>query len=819
VAATLPGPPLPTLPDSLLTRLLLYALVVAAAEVHRVATEHTGPVLEPIVADASQPTQLEDDASAMTEPELTSGGPAVDMYNQVQSAFYLLFELREPTLERTMRATLDAAAYRIDPWITAYATRRLERQTAATHQYRLGAYGWVDAPRPGTPGPTQGGLLHAPSEQQAAVAAILRDRAIHDVEPGRWQMNLESSTIRLAEQVAEEVRLGAHISEALGRAVERAVGTPATVETLRAQYPIRKEHAGRRVCDGQAVLAADVATLPLTAQQRAALEPLRQALDSYSDLLVADAVQHVVASRGDVAGAAMDAAAGLAGPPDLEVISTRRTGRAVNTNVIFALPPTAAPPVTIDTSPATVADPAVAAFLTTVLGHQRTAPWTWPVLQPGKVTRNVVLAELDLTPIDTVVLSEEALAQLVLEAAAPGSILNTRWPVTRPDGTVQIVQLSDLDLEPQQIALMTDDELTRLLRARGPTGSVVGPSEAPSGLQQQRRARRIIDVLGSQPAVPGDLLDTGAQPRDDAVRSELHTRYQQLHQLADIVLATLQSAMTPADAIKALRLAARWGITPAGDVGDTPLDRVVRAHAALTARKAAAPSGAALDKLTAQQLAAAIAELAAPEGQLAVLSRIDLRNWPTPLAEAPALNGEWLTLNAAVRMPVARLEAFQLDAELEHLWPALSVWSNRPNDPWQLAAPVSANGTPLASRMIAVFGPAGAVPVPGATDATVAVALLDSWGETIPDPQQATTAAFGFDAPAARAPQAILIAVGPDPTAPLTPETLLDIVAETRELARARMATPAELHQLDVALPLMMLPAMGNTAVVLKPQP
>ena len=43
--------------------------------------------------------------------------------------------------------------------------------------------------------------------------------------------------------------------------------------------------------------------------------------------------------------------------------------------------------------------------------------------------------------------------------------------------------------------------------------------------------------------------------------------------------------------------------------------------------------------------------------------------------------------------------------------------------------------------------------------------------------------------------------------------------AETRELARARMATPAELHQFDAALPLMMLPAMGNTAVVLTPKP
>src|SRR5215212_1036613 len=129
------------------------------------------------------------------------------------------------------------------------------------------------------------------------------------------------------------------------------------------------------------------------------LEPLRRALDTYGDLLVAEAVYHVVSGRGEVAGAAMDAAAGLSTPPDLEVISTRRTGRGVNTNVVVALPMATSPPVAFDTSPGEMADPAVAAFLKAVLGQPDAPPWRWQVLLPDGTTRVALLSDLGLVPI------------------------------------------------------------------------------------------------------------------------------------------------------------------------------------------------------------------------------------------------------------------------------------------------------------------------------------------------------------------------------------------------------------------------------------
>ena len=77
----------------------------------------------------------------------------------------------------------------------------------------------------------------------------------------------------------------------------------------------------------------------------------------------------------------------------------------------------------------------------------------------------------------------------------------------------------------------------------------------------------------------------------------------------------------------------------------------------------------------------------------------------------------------------------------------------------------------------------------------LAVVSLDRFEEVVPDAEQALGAAFGFNAPKARAQQAILLAVPPDPAAELDHGTLVAVLAETRELARARMARPVDLDE------------------------
>jgi hypothetical protein len=99
----------------------------------------------------------------------------------------------------------------------------------------------------------------------------------------------------------------------------------------------------------------------------------------------------------------------------------------------------------------------------------------------------------------------------------------------------------------------------------------------------------------------------------------------------------------------------------------------------------------------------------------------------------------------------------------------------------------------------------------------VATAVLDQFDEVIPAADQRTGAAFGFDAPAARAQQAILLAVPPSTTTPLDQATLAQILAETRELAHARMARPIDLdNQFWGLAPTCLLPATGATATPLE---
>ena len=87
----------------------------------------------------------------------------------------------------------------------------------------------------------------------------------------------------------------------------------------------------------------------------------------------------------------------------------------------------------------------------------------------------------------------------------------------------------------------------------------------------------------------------------------------------------------------------------------------------------------------------------------------------------------------------------------------------------------------------------------------------------MPATEQTSGAAFRFDAPAARAQQAILLAVPPALDAPLDEETLTQTLVETRELAHARMARPVDLDDQFWGLaPTGLLPATGSIAVTLE---
>ena len=85
--------------------------------------------------------------------------------------------------------------------------------------------------------------------------------------------------------------------------------------------------------------------------------------------------------------------------------------------------------------------------------------------------------------------------------------------------------------------------------------------------------------------------------------------------------------------------------------------------------------------------------------------------------------------------------------------------------------------------------------------------FCDAWSEIIPSAVETTGVSFHYDAPGARAPQTILIAVPPDPAATTWSfDALLDTVLEAHDLGRIRAVGPKELTHLGVMLPCIYLP-------------
>jgi hypothetical protein len=210
-----------------------------------------------------------------------------------------------------------------------------------------------------------------------------------------------------------------------------------------------------------------------------------------------------------------------------------------------------------------------------------------------------------------------------------------------------------------------------------------------------------------------------------------------------------------------------------------------------------------------------------------VLARIPRNGLVTAWTAAPleagtglsSLDVEWLPVVASVQRSLARLETLQMERMLDSGQPFLA-WSNRPGHPWQTDVVADADGVVRGTRLVALYGPAGAgaaIEDP-ASNVELAFGLLASFGETVPSVRHDSAVAFGFNAPGARAPQAILIAVPPRVDRPLDDPTLVQILIETRELARARAVRPEDLGRYAAGLSTIMLPAMGTTRVDLEPR-
>jgi hypothetical protein len=92
--------------------------------------------------------------------------------------------------------------------------------------------------------------------------------------------------------------------------------------------------------------------------------------------------------------------------------------------------------------------------------------------------------------------------------------------------------------------------------------------------------------------------------------------------------------------------------------------------------------------------------------------------------------------------------------------------------------------------------------------------VVDEWIEIVPSASETTAIAFQFDPPDVCAPQCLLLAVPPVPGAEWTADTLLQVLDETRDLAKLRAVDIEALGETAQYLPALCLAFNAKDAAV-----
>ncbi|KRD44750.1 hypothetical protein ASE38_11860 [Cellulomonas sp. Root930] len=738
-------------------------------------------------------------------PELTAFRSAVEV-----------LAAADPThLERHLLGTLDAAAYRVDAWVTSLASSRLaELRSDEELGALVGGYGWAErlAPStadvvaetpPGEPGELLSalddpGFLHAPSLHQAQVAALLRNAHLANgggaADP--FAISLTSERVRLARTVFDGVRAGRSVGAVLGYLVERDLhehGLDKAVDNAREVSPLPgEEHlppAARRL-DGLSLHqlwaasedhAVDhlVGGDPSEADRASALAVLRRlgaTVDATADVLQAEQVhQFALGDLDRAVSTVTDFDRGLVPPSTLDVVQTPRSGVGVTHRVGVLLDPGAATTAGWagpTRSARAAAEPGLDAWLARMLG-----PATGRTVTvrdaAGDVERPVPLPDLGMAAADLVRVAgagEHGWTELAARAALASGADLLR-PALVPDRAL-------LDL------LEVGRSLSALLGPAGPMdGGTLQPPHADAGpgvdvAELEARAANALEAVRSAvDALDAALADQGAQRLRDAVAASWAFGVGDAAVPVETTIDGWSAAATRA------RDQLRGRLVDAGAVQPKPSAPAWDA-ALLRLRALLGPGFVALPRF----VAPTTADLVASRDDRALLGG-------DPLAVEV-----WLTRMERVREPLARLGIALREAEALG-GPAVSLGAaqvpHRPGDVWNaLPADHYVDGAvSLALSGVELVAPGR----------EIAGLLVDEWTEVIPSATETTGVAFRYDPPELMAPQAILLAVPPVVGEPWTLGTLNQVLVETLEQAHLRAVPPGALGAVRQYLPATVL--------------
>jgi len=401
-------------------------------------------------------------------------------------------------LERLLAEHVDCCSYRLDAWMMGVAHCQLAHMrglrdgdpTPARTGVHLGAYAWLENVRPqpraltpvrlegelgaafGRPGEpplmrdsANGGFIHAPSLNQAAAAAVLRNGYISNASPANQKtlsVNLTSARVRRALGIVEGIRNGQSLGALLGYQLERGlhdrhgmVEVDKFLLDLRKAFPLRAgrlaladDAAGdaapisdleaRNVVDGlrlvEHVRKTGLATYPYgqtlppaTAAEAAAIDAevdrLLESHDAVADLMLAEGVFQAVQGNYDRVASTLDSVGKGAFPPEPEVVQTPTSGTGlthrVGLHLQSGLHPSDSPVAGVAATPRSSAEPALNRWLAGVLPPLSQVGCRVSYLRAATGAAQsspVTLADLGVQPLDVLFLlrdeGEQAMSEL-----------------------------------------------------------------------------------------------------------------------------------------------------------------------------------------------------------------------------------------------------------------------------------------------------------------------------------------------------------------------------------------------------------------------
>jgi hypothetical protein len=776
----------------------------------------------------------------MLQSNFDSAKKLIDSFERVETMFFAfqgLSKLPVAELERVFTETLDLAAHRLDAYVTALATRRLDNfrfssESGIENQTYLGGYGVIENVRP-APAPTtrqitgvgtvnvqagNGGYIHAPSPRHATAAAILRSgRMAEKSDPTKYAIELPSDRARRARLLVDGIRNGQTLGELLGFQLESGLRTSGVtqpevvIQALRKLYPLVANKSGldpgkpadgiaaANVVDGQLVRQAAASNtipfgtggVPASAKTTvlAQVQILNDTVDSIGDLEMSEAIFQIAA--GDVASAeaAMNFLPTGTNPPEPEVTTSPTAGIPVSHRVAVVLEgdtPTATG-WAVAGSPRGKADPFgpfVDGWVGSLLGDPRQAKATVSFQLGGtsQTTSVAVSAIPGIGPLDFLALAQST------SAFGQGSPLDRRLAAVVKASNSQATNIVVSGYETPTMG-RSIPQLIELARA---LGAVLG------GARELAAADLVL--------TPGDVDDSTL----DVLAGPLKAR-------VISVFGALNDALTAfdtTDARTALIGAAAYQADAFPDPGATDADLAILAMSAKAelARRAAdaqaaAPAG---DASNADTISASINQLRIifgrntlvvlpsqfPRGggelgqSLAALDHpLDINdptlNLDDPKTFAPhQAPGRYLQQASRVH---ERLAAWRRFSRYAGAFGAPSPRISGAQLPFVTGEDWVGRTAPTDSRTSLLFiSGNGQTAGPDPTKQWRGL-LLDQWTELVPGATAPTGLAFHYDSQSSEAPQVILMAVQAGQTlGSWTQAELAAIVNETLDLARIR---------------------------------